>query len=722
MNLRSEAPTFDWSLYTGNLKWLPDRTLFLTRHGSHSYGTNLPTSDMDIRGIAVAPIHYYLGLSETFEQTVLNEPVDLTIFDVRKFCKLAADANPNALEILFTDPSDHLYVHPLMGKLFEARTAFISQKAKHTFSGYARSQLKRINAHYRWLKAPLLVPPTRSEFGLPERTVIPADQLAAAQAAIDKQIDQWEWHDLEDVDPALRQSIQDEFTRRLLAITKWSWDEVEAKVWDAAAKEIGLDTNFIRLLDLERQYTGRLREWQNYQTWKTNRNEARAALEAKFGYDCYLSDTEFLTSGGWKRYDEVTAEDLLATLNQQSGQIEFQSYTDRVSKLYTGKMAVLDPRHSNCAVTLNHRMWTSPARRSAANGFSWGYAPEAAEWTIQPLQTLLEGSRSYFHVRLAGEPRDKAFEIGDDFLTLMGAYVSEGCVGKRLSDGTASVLRISQKVGGRMCPWMDDLQARYPDKINRYEIVHEDRAVPCHEHIWTIADRTWARKLEGVCGSSSIDKRLPGWTRNLTLNQAEKLLNVMCDGDGTPHGNGWVYYTASRRLADDIQAMCVCVGIVSAVWGPYPNGENQPMFHVFIGQKVPRYNTVVLREDGSHSCEISEVRDVRIVCFTVPNETLVTRRNGKIAIHGNTKHAMHLIRLTRMCREILTDGVIKVKRPDASELLEIRNGSWTYEQLLEFSDRQDAELNEMLKTSLLPKRPDLKRLDQVCLELILQMG
>jgi hypothetical protein len=31
-------------------------------------------------------------------------------------------------------------------------------------------------------------------------------------------------------------------------------------------------------------------------------------------------------------------------------------------------------------------------------------------------------------------------------------------------------------------------------------------------------------------------------------------------------------------------------------------------------------------------------------------------------------------------------------------------------------------LNEMLKTSLLPKRPDLKRLDQVCLELILQMG
>ena len=87
---------FDWTQYTGNFGWLPKRTIFLTRHGSHAYGTSLPTSDMDIRGIAVAPLHYYLGISEVFEQAVQNQPVDLTIFDIRKFLKLAADANPNA--------------------------------------------------------------------------------------------------------------------------------------------------------------------------------------------------------------------------------------------------------------------------------------------------------------------------------------------------------------------------------------------------------------------------------------------------------------------------------------------------------------------------------------------------------------------------------------------------------------------------------------------------
>ena len=277
--------TFDWTQYTGNLKWLPERTLFMTRHGSHAYGTSLPTSDMDIRGIAVAPIHYYLGISEVFEQAVQSQPVDLTIFDLRKFMHLAADANPNALEIIFTDPSDHLLVHPLMEKLFEARQAFISQKAKHTFSGYSRAQMKRINAHYRWLKDPPKAPPTRAEFDLPERTVIPADQLAAAQAAIQKQIDQWSWHEMEHLDPALRQAMQDEFSRRLLEITQWGEDQVDERVWTAASRAVGFDTNFIHLLDLERRYTGRLREWQNYQTWVKTRNPARAELEAKWGYD-----------------------------------------------------------------------------------------------------------------------------------------------------------------------------------------------------------------------------------------------------------------------------------------------------------------------------------------------------------------------------------------------------------------------------------------------------
>lgn len=276
--------SFDWSVYKGNLNWLPARTIYLTRHGSHAYGTSLPTSDVDIRGICIAPKKYYLGFTEKFDQTVLTEP-DITIFDLRKFMHLAADANPNVLEILYTVPDDHLLVKSPMLRLFENRDLFLSKKAKHTFSGYAVSQLKRIRLHRRWLLNPVEQPPIRATFGLPERTVLPADQLMTAQAAIQKRMDEWEWRDLEHLDPATRQFVQDEFARRLTEITQWSLDVDNGKVWAGAARSIGYDTNFIELLDRERRYGAAHREWAQYQEWKRSRNPLRAALEAKHGLD-----------------------------------------------------------------------------------------------------------------------------------------------------------------------------------------------------------------------------------------------------------------------------------------------------------------------------------------------------------------------------------------------------------------------------------------------------
>ena len=43
----------------------------------------------------------------------------------------------------------------------------------------------------------------------------------------------------------------------------------------------------------------------------------------------------------------------------------------------------------------------------------------------------------------------------------------------------------------------------------------------------------------------------------------------------------------------------------------------------------------------------------------------------------DTKHAMHLVRLLRMAEEVLQEGIVRVKRPDAKELLAIRDGAWT---------------------------------------------
>jgi len=54
------------------------------------------------------------------------------------------------------------------------------------------------------------------------------------------------------------------------------------------------------------------------------------------------------------------------------------------------------------------------------------------------------------------------------------------------------------------------------------------------------------------------------------------------------------------------------------------------------------------------------------------------------ARHGyDTKHAMHLCRLLRMGSEILEEGVVRVRRPDADWLRSVRRGAFAYEELLD---------------------------------------
>ena len=82
------------------------------------------------------------------------------------------------------------------------------------------------------------------------------------------------------------------------------------------------------------------------------------------------------------------------------------------------------------------------------------------------------------------------------------------------------------------------------------------------------------------------------------------------------------------------------------------------------------------------------------------------------------KHASHLVRLMRMCREILETGRVVVKRPDREELLAIRNGAWSYEQLVDWSEQEDRALEDMVQHSPLPRNPDTHKLDQLCMTLV----
>lgn len=74
----------------------------------------------------------------------------------------------------------------------------------------------------------------------------------------------------------------------------------------------------------------------------------------------------------------------------------------------------------------------------------------------------------------------------------------------------------------------------------------------------------------------------------------------------------------------------------------------------------------------------------------------------------DTKHAAHLVRLLRMGAEALETGKLQVLRPDAQELLSIRHGAWTYEEVVEYAEYMDNHVrNVLLPKTALRKDPDM---------------
>lgn len=99
------------------------------------------------------------------------------------------------------------------------------------------------------------------------------------------------------------------------------------------------------------------------------------------------------------------------------------------------------------------------------------------------------------------------------------------------------------------------------------------------------------------------------------------------------------------------------------------------------------------------------------------------KRAAVEAKHGfDLKHAMHLVRLIRMAREILKTGKVLVKRPDADELCEIRNGAWSYEQIVEFAENEDKALNDVMLASKLPKVADMKKIHKLTCDMVVEYG
>ena len=150
------------------------RTIFIGLAGSHGYGLNRPDSDYDYRGVFIAPKKYYLGFDNIQQKdSGWDEPgifpfidgnKDTVIYELRKIIQLLSGANPNVLELLWLN--NYPVLTPVGQHLINHRKIFLSKKVKHTYSGYAFAQIKKMESHRKWLLNPPQKKPLPSDFDI----------------------------------------------------------------------------------------------------------------------------------------------------------------------------------------------------------------------------------------------------------------------------------------------------------------------------------------------------------------------------------------------------------------------------------------------------------------------------------------------------------------------------------------------------------------------------
>jgi hypothetical protein len=129
--------------------------IFEAISGSRAYGTDLPHSDTDLKGVFVLPEDQFFGLE--YVPQVANDTNDEVFYELRRFVELLLKNNPTVLELLGTPADCIVYQHPLFSR-FQARD-FLSRLCRQSFVEYAVAQIRKAKGLNKKINQP--EPPAR---------------------------------------------------------------------------------------------------------------------------------------------------------------------------------------------------------------------------------------------------------------------------------------------------------------------------------------------------------------------------------------------------------------------------------------------------------------------------------------------------------------------------------------------------------------------------------
>jgi hypothetical protein len=268
--------------------------ILLALTGSQAYGIATPSSDKDYKGVFIAPKDYYLGFKSveqkdsgwdtepgTGDFSYLDGVKDCVVYELRKFLTLVGNNNPNILETLWLDGEFYYHVSPVGEKLLSYREAFLSQKVRGSFAGYAYAQIRRVENHRKWLLNPPSRKPVPQDFGLDEKDYKPLTK--SEMNAFLEFLYMLVRDAIEFLEPS--KELYELLVERIDYKGILKQHPLTEQLLPKVQEYTRATDDFIHLLHVSQAYRSALSEWDAYCRWNQGRNPERKALETKCGYD-----------------------------------------------------------------------------------------------------------------------------------------------------------------------------------------------------------------------------------------------------------------------------------------------------------------------------------------------------------------------------------------------------------------------------------------------------
>jgi hypothetical protein len=341
---------------------------------------------------------------------------------------------------------------------------------------------------------------------------------------------------------------------------------------------------------------------------------------------CSSADTEVLTSSGWKLWPDCDRSELLGTVNPSTHELEFQSPIAWQEFEHDGPMHYIDHKSMDFAVTPDHRMLVRPwneSQRTLASEFSFtqakdigwysGSMPAPAGWRGVELDALSIGRRRY---------------SGDDFLALLALVTSDGWAGS--TENTRN--RVS------FCCFRPDRYEMVAALAHRLGIGEQ----PNRKGVWQFSDPDLAAWLRANAYTGGVyrspHKRVPPIVQQASSRQIKLFLEFFGD-QHVAASERRSFFSSSAELVDDLQILLLKLGRRSGI---YERDARDARINDRDVLAANCTRDMTLNEWTGDRLSIERKRQIQVesyrgpvYCATVPNGTLVTRRNRQVLISGN---------------------------------------------------------------------------------------